>query len=238
MSDNVEQQEQPNRPERTSPEWNDYVMSQFHESELRDGRPLVAGLRRVTQLLLGEIMSSECLETKFIETRDRDTGRAISRYRVSILFPDGMTRTYSDVADCWDDNTDDEMCPFAVAFSATRAETRALRKALGLKTASAEEMTKKDTKKSGQRSGQKTDPEWTPERKISDSVINLINRHAKELDVDVMKFINMGEKTYSSIQEVSKSVGAGMMTLLTDYKNKHKDIPDNIRGYDPGWNKD
>ena len=54
---------------------------------------------------------------------------------------------FSDLADCWDGNTDEAFCVFATSLAGTRAEGRALRKALGVKVATAEEVTKKDTAK-------------------------------------------------------------------------------------------
>ena len=45
-------------PLRTSPGWNDYVLSLFENNELFDGRPLCAGLRRVAELVLGPVASS------------------------------------------------------------------------------------------------------------------------------------------------------------------------------------
>ena len=45
-------------PDITSPEWNGYVMGMFTEKELYDGNPLVAGLRRVAELVIGPIVFS------------------------------------------------------------------------------------------------------------------------------------------------------------------------------------
>ena len=45
-------------PSVTSPEWNEYVLGLFDPSELFDGRPTCAGLRRVSELVLGQVISS------------------------------------------------------------------------------------------------------------------------------------------------------------------------------------
>ena len=45
-------------PSTTDPGWNDYVMSKFTEKELYDGNPLVNGLRRVAELVIGPIVYS------------------------------------------------------------------------------------------------------------------------------------------------------------------------------------
>ena len=44
-------------PNITSPEWNDYVMALFEENELIEGRPIAAGLRRISEMVLGPIVS-------------------------------------------------------------------------------------------------------------------------------------------------------------------------------------
>ena len=47
-----------NSPTIGSDDWHDYVMSHFKSNELIDGNPTCAGLRRVAEILLGEIMFS------------------------------------------------------------------------------------------------------------------------------------------------------------------------------------
>ena len=45
-------------PAMTDPEWNDYVMSMFTDKEMYNGNPLVNGLRRVAEVVLGPIVYS------------------------------------------------------------------------------------------------------------------------------------------------------------------------------------
>ena len=45
-------------PAYGSEDWNDYVMTKFNKSELFDGNPTCAGLRRVAEELLGTIVVS------------------------------------------------------------------------------------------------------------------------------------------------------------------------------------
>lgn len=126
----------------TDVEWNDYVLSNFNDNEMFDGRPLCAGLRRVAELLLGRIVVSRPTQI-FPPTSGDEIGRATVVWEV--VFEDGSI--FSDVADAWEGNTDDTFCVFNTATAATRAEGRALRKALRIKTVAAEEMTTKDTAK-------------------------------------------------------------------------------------------
>ena len=46
------------RPSMFSDEWNEFVMAHFHRNELIDGNPICAGLRRVAEFLLGDIVES------------------------------------------------------------------------------------------------------------------------------------------------------------------------------------
>ena len=59
-------------PSVTSPDWNDYVLSLFEKDELYDGRPKCHGLRRVAELLLGEIVSSRPVQVFPPDQRRRD----------------------------------------------------------------------------------------------------------------------------------------------------------------------
>ena len=45
-------------PSIFSPEWHNYVMSHFEKNELIDGNPVCAGLRRVAEFLLGDIVET------------------------------------------------------------------------------------------------------------------------------------------------------------------------------------
>ena len=120
----------PDHPTYGSKEWNEFVMSQFENNELIDGNPICAGLRRVAEELLGDIISSGPSEV-YPSTDPNGPGRATVVYQVVFNWMNsGEVRTYSEVADVWHGNTDDLFCAHPVATASTRAEGRALRKAL------------------------------------------------------------------------------------------------------------
>jgi hypothetical protein len=73
-------------PSITSPEWNDYVLDLFVDSELFDGRPTCAGLRRVAELVLGRIVSSRPTQV-FPPSGGDEIGRATVIWEV--IFMDG-----------------------------------------------------------------------------------------------------------------------------------------------------
>ena len=132
------------RPSMFSDEWNPYVMAHFHTNELIDGNPICAGLRRVAELLLGDIIESGP-EQVFPATDGMAPDRATVVFKVVFDWMNsGQQRVFKEVADVWHGNTDDLFCAHPVATASTRAEGRALRKALKLRCLAAEELAKKD----------------------------------------------------------------------------------------------
>jgi len=222
-------------PAYGSEEWNDFVMSKFHKSELFDGNPVCAGLRRVAEELLGTIVVSR--PSKVWPATDSDgPGRATVVFEVVIDWMDsGQLRTYSDVADVWYGNTDDLFCAHPVATASTRAEGRALRKALKVKCLAAEELAKKDVAsivRQTVQANQSTDGEWKEDDSITTPQINFIDAKCKQLNVNVMKFVNMGESSYETIEKVSKKTASKMLGVLNEYQTDVKSIPDEVSGYE------
>ena len=99
--------EEVDHPSITSDEWHDYAMSHFHDNELIDGNPICAGLRRVAEILLGEIVETGPVQV-FPATDSDGPGRATVIYRVVFnWFNSGIHKTFSEVADVWHGYTDD-----------------------------------------------------------------------------------------------------------------------------------
>ena len=228
----------PLAPRYGSEGWSDYVMSQFDKSEMFDGNPTCAGLRRVAELLLGDIVVSRPSQV-WPATDAEGPGRATVVFEVIFDWMNsGQMRTYSEVADVWNGNPGDVFCAHPVATASTRAEGRALRKALKVKCLAAEELTKKDVVGIVQAAVSVTKPssgEWQEEAKITTHQINFINTKCKQLDVNVLKFINLGKNTYDSIESVTKAKAIEMLNVLNDFQS-NGDIPDNCKGYDNGGN--
>lgn len=220
-------------PDRTSPEWNDYVMSLFEDSELFDKRPTCAGLRRIAELVVGPLMSSKPIQV-FPPTTSDEIGRATVVWEVR--FSTGQV--FADVADCWEGNTDDAFCVFNTATAATRAESRALRKALGIKTASSEEMTSKNTasivKELSGKKNSSTEGEYDNSGRMTDPQANFIDVKAKQLDINVAKFfkevfnINVSRK-------VDKRQASDGIEKLNEYQQNKSLIPDSIFSYQNDW---
>ena len=221
-------------PNITSPEWNDYVLDLFDNSELFDGRPTCAGLRRVAELVLGQIVSSR--PTQVFPPTDGDTiGRATVVWEV--VFRDGSV--FSDVADCWEGNTDDTFCVFNTATAATRAEGRALRKALRLRTVAAEEVTNKNTASivrsiSQTKNMDTTSGEYEDSDRMTDAQSNFVNGKCKQLNIDVTK---MFQEVFSvSVKrKITKRQASLAIEKLNDYQRGVVTMPDDIAGYSEDW---
>lgn len=224
----------PDAPPMHDPKWNDYVMGLFSEDELFDGRPLVAGLRRVAELILGRIVKS--VPNQVFPPKDEEHfGRAVISWIIE--FESG--EIFGDVGDSWVGNTDDAFCPFNVATAATRAEGRALRKALRIKTVSAEEMTKKDTEAVARNivkanENKVSDGSYREEDRASDAQINFIDIKCKQLDVDAVAFLS-NVFNVKSISKMAKGIASKAIDELNGYQRDTSKIPNNVVGYVNNW---
>ena len=199
-------------PDRFSPEWHDYVMSKFNSNELIDGNPITAGLRRVTEVVLGEITSTG--PTKVFPAQDPNgPGRATVVYEVIIReYATGNIKRYADTADVWHGNTDDLFCAHPVATA------------------------KKDIVEIVQQTtARPTDGDWNPQEKISVQQVSFIDTKCRQLDIDVANFINSGTDAYKNINEINKDTASKMIKQLNNYQNGEADIPAAITSYKPNW---
>ena len=219
-------------PEITDPEWNDHVMSLFQDNELMDGMPLAAGLRRVAELVLGPIVFSGPIQV-FPPSNDNAHGRATVVFKVK--FRSGMC--YCEVADCWEGNTDDAFCAYAVATASTRAEARALRKALRLRAVAAEEITKKNTAQivrdiSKSQGADKTGGEYEDSARMSDAQANFISVKCRQLNVNAKTLIGEVLKVKG---KVTKKKASEAIEVLNKYQREPVNIPSSVLGYTEEW---
>lgn len=224
-------------PSFLSPEWNDYVMSFFEKNEQFDGRPTVHGLRRVAEILIGQIVSSKPTQVFPPSNCGTELGRATVVWEIT--FSDGSV--FSDVADCWEGNTDDTFIVFNTATAATRAEGRALRKALRLRTVAAEEMTSKDTgavAKSITLSKQMEQPrqdEYVSTDLMTDPQLSFLDGKSKQLNIDVIIFMKEVFKVNVK-RKVTKGEASLAIQKLNEYQQDPNSIPQNCIGYKSNWN--
>jgi len=221
-------------PAMTDPQWNDYVMSMFTDKEMYNGNPLVNGLRRVAEVVLGPIVYSGPTQV-FPPQRDDHHGRATVVFTVE--FQNGMR--FSEVADCWEGNTDDMFCAYAIATASTRAEGRALRKALRVKAVAAEEMTKKDTAKIVRELSAKkesSDGGYDDSSRMSDAQSNFIDVKCRQLNVNGAILLSAVFNVNSS-RKISKKVASDIIDRLNTYQQDKSSIPEEVIGYIEEWRK-
>ena len=222
-------------PDITSPDWNEYVMELFEENELIDGMPLSAGLRRVSELVLGPVRSSGPVQV-FPPKDDHSHGSATVVWKVDFM----NGQSFSDVADCWEGNTDDTFCAFSVATAGTRAEARALRKALRLRSVAAEEVTKKDTAQvvssisRGKTVEEPTAGEYQDSSRMTDPQSNHINVKCKQLDINVGNLFKE-EFNVSVSRKVTKKQASAAIEKLNSFQRDTSSIPKSIIGYNSDW---
>lgn len=229
LVDIVEGVTDPETPDPLSPEWHDFVMSKFADNELieiNDKKyPNCYGLRRVARLLMGEIIVSRPVEVINVQS---PTPRTVVRYEVTIETDSGQLVTIGDMAGVSALNTDDLFLGYPDETAATRAEGRCLRKLLMLNCVAAEELTRNRDVAKAVREVMKTSPtdgSYREEDPISDAQIRLLTNKCRELNIDVLKYINIGEKNYDKLESVSKKTAINMIKLLNDYQNNSKSIP-------------
>jgi hypothetical protein len=219
-------------PRMTDPGWNDYVMSLFEENELIDGMPLSAGLRRVAELVIGPIVYSGPVQV-FPPSNENTHGRATVVFKVE--FKNGMC--YADVADCWEGNTDDTFCAYAVATASTRAEARALRKALRIRCVAAEEITKKNTAQivreiSKSQTLDKSGGEYEDSARMSDAQANFINVKCRQMNINAKSLFGevLGVKGKFTKKNASEAI-----EVLNKYQREASAIPSSIVGHIEEW---
>ena len=221
-----------NAPSMLSPEWHDYAMKLFQEDELINGHPLVTGLRRVSELVLGPMSFSG---PTWVKPTDRDDHHGRATVIFTIEFANGLR--CAEVADSWEGNTDDMFCAFAVAIASTRAEARALRKVLKIKGVAAEELTKKDTAKIVRDLSKQTNStsgDYDDSGRMSDAQFNFIDVKCRQLNVN-------GKKLFKEVcnvdqnRKVSKKAASEIIDVLNNYQKDKGSIPSGIVGYNEEW---
>ncbi len=223
-------------PELGSPEWNDYDLSLMRPTEMFNGSPTCAGLRRISQLLLGDILSSKPVFTNVIYTEQglcSTVGFEITfLWKRPICIESDLsnplpytTRIYGDVSDCGIFNTPEPYSLHPSATASSRSEARCLRKALQLNILSAEELsnsTKKDTDMLG----------TFDNDRISDTQKVFIEFKCRQLEIDMNKFISTN--TDKPLNQICRTDAVELIKKLNSYQfdtnnSESKEIPDNIK---------
>lgn len=218
-------------PDPTSPEWNDYVLTKFSPQEMQFDSPTVDGLRRVAELLLGEIENVDISLVQ--ESSSANAYHAIARCSMLI-----GGKYYSDLGDAMREGLQSgNIYRVSAAVAATRAEARVLRKALRLSRGIIAAEEKEEGANSVEDSGN-TGEQWEEKAPISSAQIATIDHLMKRYDVNGDNFLlHAGSKPYNSIKELTKSDGSGVIKALNEYGKEGNSVPASLKGYKQGWIK-
>ena len=227
-------------PSYSSPEWESFVMSQFTTEELMEGKyPKLNGLRRVADLVLGDVVFSGPVKVESLPTTD-SPGRATVTYGLKFLWKLGIPehigigdhlplREFLAVGDSYPGNTPNPtFAVFPQVIAENRAESRALRKALRISVVSAEELPVKGKEDFTQMAVQEVVPVAGESRYITQTQINSITIMCSRLMIDREKFINIGELKYDAIEKVPYDRALKMVAQLNKYQTNSADVPESI----------
>mgnify|MGYP001580239592 CR=1 FL=1 len=228
-------------PELGSPEWTEYCLGLLRPTHLMNGSPTCAGLRWLTQHLLGDIIYSKPTHI-FPSVDPEGIGRATVGFEVGILWKMGMyavldvgsiidlsesilVRNFADVADCWSGNTPLPYANHPSSTACTRAEARCYRKALQLNILSAEELTNNTTKDSDMSGDFNSD-------NISDTQKVFVEFKCRQLGIDMNKFI--ATNTDKPLNQIDRVKAIELIKVLNSYQysDENKDarvIPEEIK---------
>lgn len=212
----------PNK-KRSDSDWGDYVLSFLTPEEIQDGHAKVDGLRRISELFVGEIVASH---PRTIQSPSRENGGvAVVEYHLEFETPSGKRKVFGGVADVSFRNTDAPYSSFSTSTADTRAEGRALKRALGLSKPVAEEMANVTV----------DDPSVEEDTDIRDPQVKTIATLCKRLDISVKDFVNSGRLEYNTIKDVKYKTALEMIKRLNVFQQDMDKIPQELKGFDPNW---
>jgi len=209
-------------------EWHDYVMSKFHKDELVDGNPKVDGMRRVCELLIGEIYS---IESDILQVPSPENERRAS-VRVSIVIdrPDNMGLKYTGCADVYVGNTQGVYAYHPVALAETRAEGRALKRALRLRNVIAAEEVDCGGKADEILTGELNQP-------INDTQKTFIGMvcSKERLNLNIDKVAKLILPNVKNTQILKYGEAKELIMKLDEYNRKPETIPEEVKGFDASF---
>lgn len=124
-----------------SPEWTQYVLGLFMPDELDGGNPRVEGLRRISGMVLGDLIEEGC-DLVSPPSNDNNFRACVKAWGV-FVDSNGVRRRFEAIADASQENCTEDFQTYIVAMADTRAKGRMFRNALCLRrVVAAEEVNK------------------------------------------------------------------------------------------------
>ena len=209
----LSQEETEERPDINSRDWNEYVLSQFGPDELADGNPTVDGLRRVSGLLLGPIISGIA---KVIQSPNpQNDNRCVVEYTCTIMFGESLL-------------TQTSVAVYSSAIAETRAEGRSLRKLLKLrKVIAAEEAGLVPLEETGVNG------------KITPTQMNFIETLCQRNDINVPAYLGAAKdfNFNGKLEEIPYKSAVAVISHLSEMQRNQASINVKFKGYNSNWRK-
>lgn len=202
---------------RTSdPNWTSHVLDCLTEDEIKYGYPTVDGLRRITELIYGDILVShtdileipttkyeKCTACHHIELRRHFDGEIISAKSCVDVRYHQTTAPYNE---------------YLVATACTRAEGKTLRRILKLATVTAEEVQGTEFE----------NEENLIQLKINEGQILGIRKVCERLNINVNKLIKRYGESFDKIENVPHTIAIQILNDCSLYQNNSRPIPKEI----------
>ena len=225
--DSVVQQVNDNPPIKKylDPSWTEHVLSYLTKDELAEGKfPTCDGLRRVFEILMGDIISSE---SHVVSCPSQENPRATVEHTLVYITHDTQKqKTILDAAHVGIENTDPKFARFSVACASTQAEGRALRKGLRLvKVLTREEMV-------DQANDETTNA--VIDQSANSTQKHIITKHVNDLRISFTKLcVKELQKKVEDVSELKYSDAQKLIMLLIKYKDGPDKngiaIPDDVK---------
>ena len=223
----TEENVSPTQPDINSEKWQDYVMSKFRDSELKNGNPTAYGCERLVEDLIGPIIEQRIKSVVGPSKENNGTGVVVAQITVRVeneSHPSaGEYIIVEDVADCNGQNADAPYNRYTTSSASTRAFGRIYKRILKLHKHVAEELSEVAEKKENE--------DWVPPEPITSSQKNVIELLCNRLNINTEKFVNSGRREYVSLDQVTKETASKVLRELNKLQQEEKEIPDNVKGY-------
>ena len=212
-------------PEMGDPEWTDHVLSLLDKDEMINGSPTVDGLRRITELVIGRIVSSKTIIHQVPTPENQYRASVV----VSLCVSEDVTRELLEVdgaADVCMQNCDSPYYKYPVATAETRAEGRALRRLLRLKKVVAAEEVSKNA----------YEPEVNlinDDSLINETQIRFLEILSQRLDINLKKLVQKDYPEVHNIKELPYLDSKKLQEKINGFQTVAP--PEDIVGYDKTW---
>jgi hypothetical protein len=210
----------------TDKDWNDFVLSQFTDDEKFHNNPTLNGLRRLTELLIGEIIS---ITTNIVQVPSNDNSyRASAICSIKLLCRDDIIKQFDGAGDAFEGNVNNVFSKYLISMAESRSECRCLRRALRLKNVAAEELS--DTEMVVE-----TTNSIDNNTNITENQINFIDILCKRLNINVQKYILSQYPNMKKINELTYQNSLDVQKQLSEFQQATESIPETIKEYDQSW---